>query len=179
MEIVRRGIVVFGLTLIFAAIILRFAIYEACIEERVVDVWDPITPSLLYPQNSTGWDFTASTKWKGVLKLNISASDFVRVVIGQLIDYNMHTKEIIWGIIIFNQTRKVFDHRIEISENVNFLAIINESVNPVNLCGNVKKIEYVNVILHPYSNFTVLIALLGLSLFIFGLVTKSRKRKKS
>ncbi|MEM3629238.1 MAG: hypothetical protein QXQ94_10895 [Candidatus Bathyarchaeia archaeon] len=177
----RKEIVIAGLVFLFAALTLTFVIYERRVVEVVVDAWDPVSPSLLYPypENFTGWSFMTLSESGDFLELNISASDSVRVLIGKLTGYNETTRELFWENIVFNDTGKVFNQRVEISEkSVNFLVIINEGISPITLSGSVKKIEYKNVIFHPYSNLAIPATMLGLSLLIFGLVAKAHKRKR-
>lgn len=128
----RKEIVIAGLLLLFAALILKLIIYEQRVVEVVVDAWDPVSPSLLYPypKNSTGWSFMALSESGDFLELNISASESVRVLVGKLAGYNEITGELFWNNVVFNDTGRVFNQRVEISGmNVDFLAIINEGIS--------------------------------------------------
>jgi hypothetical protein len=66
-------------------LILSFGVWQSRLEEVVLDAWDPVTPSVLYPGNVTGWAFMALTKDGTFLELNITASYNVRVRIGNIV----------------------------------------------------------------------------------------------
>jgi len=87
----KKAIVLTALLFLIIGIFSAFSIQETRVEEVVVDEWDPITPSILYPQNVTGWAFMALTPNGTFLELNISASDIVRIIIEKLISYNETT----------------------------------------------------------------------------------------
>ena len=112
----KRAIVALALLFFVTGIILPFSIKETLVEEVVIDEWDPITPSILYPQNVTGWAFMALTPNGTFLELNISASDMVRIIIGNPIFYNETTGQEIWNNVIFNQTGTNFTQKVEIAE---------------------------------------------------------------
>jgi hypothetical protein len=78
---------------------------------------DPITPSVLYPGNVTGWAFMASTKDGTFLELNITASDNVRVRIGN-IAFNETIGEHIWTNLIFDRSDKLFNQKVAINGTV-------------------------------------------------------------
>ena len=175
----KRAIVALALLFFVTGIILAFSIQETRVEEVVVDEWDPITPSILYPQNVTGWAFMALTPNGTFLELNISASDMVRIIIGKLIFYNETTGQEIWHNVIFNQTGTTFTQKVEIAgKNVDFLEIKNEGTNPVNISGSIKKIGSAYQPFYPYSGLGTLAVLLGLIMLIYGILAKPRTSKR-
>jgi len=175
----RKAIVAVALLLLIIGIILALSIQENRIKEIVIDEWDPITPSTLYPGDVTGWAFMVLTSSGTYLELNISASDDVRIIIG-LIFYNETTGEEIWNNVIFSQTGSCFTQKVEIAgKNVNFLEIKNEGTNAVNISGNIRKMGNIRQPLYPYSGLGTLVELLGLSSMIYGILAKPRRRKRS
>jgi len=168
-----------AIAILFFAVgmILVFSVQETRVEEAVIDEWNPITPSTLYPQNVTGWAFNVLTTNGTFLELNISASDNVKVIIGAL-HYDEVAGEEIWSNVIFNQTGTTFTQKVEIAEkNVDFLEIKNEGANPVNICGNVRKIGNVRRQSYPYAGLGTLTTLSGLIMLIYGILTRPRTAK--
>lgn len=163
--------------LIIGGIILAFSIQESHTEEGVIDEWDPIKPSILYPQNITGWAFMADISQGNFLELNISASDIVRVRIGTIIANA--TEGYIWKDLLFDNYGKRFNQRVSIAEiGVNaYLEIKNEGERPVNIYGSIKKIGDIQKKSNPYLGLGTLTLLLGLILLIYGLSAKPKKRK--
>jgi len=175
----KKAIVVTALLFLIIGIFLAFSIQENRVEEVVVDEWDPITPSILYPQNVTGWAFMALTPNGTFIELNISASDTVRIIIGKLIFYNETTGQEIWHNVIFNQTGTIFTKKVEIAgKNVDFLEIKNEGTSPVNISGSIKKMGSAYQPFYPYSGLGTLAVLLGLTMLIYGILTKPRTSKR-
>jgi len=175
----KKATAILALLFFVTGIFLAFSIQETRIEETVIDEWNPITPSTLYPQNVTGWAFMALTPNGTYLELNISASDDVRVIIGTLIFYDETTGKEIWNNVIFNKTGTTFTHRVEIDgENVDFLEIKNEGVNPVNIYGSIRKIGNVSRQFYPYAGLGTLATLSGLIMLIYGILTKPRTPKR-
>ena len=50
----KRVMVTLALLFFVTGIVSAFSIQETRIEETVIDEWNPVTPSILYPQNVTG-----------------------------------------------------------------------------------------------------------------------------
>ena len=173
----RKAIVIVALILLLTGIVLAVSIQESHTEESILDRWDPITPSKLYPTNVTGWAFMLTSKSNGTfLELNINASDVVRVIIGILIaDVS---GEPIWAKLIFNDTGTRFTQRITIAEtNANFLEIKNEGTKIVNISGDIKKIGNIRQTLYPYLGLGTLATVFGLILLIYGVSAKPKKRR--
>ena len=172
----RKAIVIVALILLLTGIVLAVSIQESRTEEGILDRWDPITPSKLYPTNATGWAFMELTSDGTFLELNVSASDVVRVRIGNLIA-NV-SGEPTWAKLIFNDTGTNFTQRITIAEPyANFLEIKNEGTNIVNISGDIKKIGNIRRTFHPHSGLGTLAALFGLILLIYGVSAKPKKRR--
>lgn len=172
----RKAIVIVALILLLTGIVLAVSIQESHTEEGILDRWDPITPSKLYPQNVTGWLFMAKTSDGTFLELNITASDVVRVRIGTLTT-NV-SGEATWEKLIFNHTGTRFTQRVAIAEtDANFLEIKNEGTNIVNISGDIKKIGNIRQTFHPYSGLGTIAALFGLILLIYGVSAKPKKRR--
>jgi hypothetical protein len=96
----RKAIVTVALILLLAGIVFAVSIQESHTKESVLDKWDPITPSQLYPTNVTGWYFMLNKSIGTFLELNINASDVVRVIIGDL----AAVEEEFWYDLVFNDT---------------------------------------------------------------------------
>jgi len=175
----KKVIVALALLFFVTGIILAFSIQETRVEEVVVDEWNPITPSILYPQNVTGWAFMVLTSNGTFLELNISASGTVRIIIGKLIFYNETTGQEVWNNVIFNQTGTIFTQKVEIAgKNVDFLEIKNEGTNPVNISGSIKKMGSACQPFYPYSGLGTLAVLLGLFMLTYGILAKPRTSKR-
>jgi len=157
------------------AVVLTYVIYEECIEEIVIDEWNPITPSLLYPRNVTGWAFKALTTNGTYLELNISASGIIRVIVGKPVE--VLGKEV-WENVLFNDTGQVFDQKIEVAgKDVDYLEIRNEGMNPVNISGCVKKTGNAAVKFYRYQGLGFFMGLLGTSVLIYGIFAKPQKKR--
>lgn len=168
-----------ALCIIAASFIVAFYIAESHIEEAIIDEWDPITPSTLYPQNVTGWSFIALTPQGSFLELNITASGNVTVIVGKLVFYNETTREEQWSNVIFNQTGMSFLSKIEIvNKDVDFLEIKNDGTKPVDVSGNIKKLDYVKRPYYPYLSLGALTFLIGLTILVYGITTESKRKKR-
>jgi hypothetical protein len=166
-----------ALTLLIVGILLTFSIHESRSEETALDEWDPLTPSTLYPQNVTGWAFMALTQNGTFLELNISASGDVRVRIGVFLTVDEVTGEVVWENLIFDHVGRLFTQRVPIAgTGADFLEIKNEGVAPVNISGNIKKIGNTYRTYYPHASLGTLTLLTGLSLLLYGLFTKPKKR---
>jgi hypothetical protein len=173
----RKVIVIVALMLLVVGVVLAFLIQESYNEEVVLDKWDPLTPSKLYPQNVTGWAFMALTSGGTFLELNMSASDAVRVRIGTVTIDNV-TGEEVWENLIFDHVGTYFNQRVAIvGTRADFLEIKNEGANTVNISGNVKKIGNVYKTFNSYSSLGTLAVLVGLASLIYGVLTKPKKRR--
>lgn len=172
----RKAIVIVALILLLTGIVLAVSIQESHTEENILDRWDPIKPSKLYPQNATGWAFMVKTPDGTFMELNVSASDVVRVTIGSIIaDVS---GEPTLEKLIFNHTGTRFTQRITIAEtDANFLEIKNEGTNIVNISGDIKKIESVRQTFYPYSILGTLAAVFGLIMLIYEVWAKPKKRR--
>ena len=171
-----KAIVVVALILLLTGIVLAVSIQESHTEESILDRWDPITPSKLYPTNETGWGFMINASDGTFLELDIVASDVVRVRIG-IIAPNVYGEET-WPKLVFNDTGTRFTQRITIAEtDANFLEINNEGTNIVNISGDIKKIGNIRQTLYPYLGLGTLAAVFGLILLIYGVSAKPKKRR--
>jgi len=174
-----RSLVILALMFLTAGVILSFGVWQSRFEETVLDAWDPITPSVLYPGNVTGWAFMALTKNGTFLELNITASDNVRVRIGN-ISFNEITGEQIWTNIIFDHNDKLFNQKVAINgTGADFLEIKNEGRNAVKISGNIKKLGNVNRTYYPYISLGTLIFLGGICALFIGFTAKPKKRRLS
>lgn len=168
----RKAIVIVALILLLTGIVLAVSIQESHAEESILDRWDPITPSKLYPTNVTGWAFMLTSSDGTSLELNIVASDVVRVIVGIL------TPVETWEKLVFNDTGTRFTQRITIAEtDANFLEIKNEGTNIVNISGDIKKIGNIRQTSYPYLGLGTLAAVFGLILLIYGVSAKPKKRR--
>lgn len=102
----KKGFVITAVIIILIGIVLAFSVRETYVEECVIDEWNPITPSTLYPNwnydadefNSTGYAFISRAKsdpqkralleseeiLELYLDLDISASNTIRVRVGSI-----------------------------------------------------------------------------------------------
>jgi hypothetical protein len=173
-----KFIVVLALMLLTMGLILLFGVWQTRLEETVLDAWDPITPSVLYPGNVTGWAFMASTKDGTFLELNITASDNVRVRMGNIAS-NETTGEPIWTNLIFDCSDKLFNPKVAINgTSADFLEIKNEGKNAVKFSGNIKKLENIYHTYNPYTSLGTLTLLGGTSLLLIGFTVKPKKRHR-
>jgi len=157
---------------------LTFSMQESRSEETVLDEWDPLTPSTLYPGNVTGWAFMALTQNGTFLELNISASGDVRVRIGVFLTADEVTGEIVWENLVFDHVGTRFTQRVAITgTDADFLEIKNEGAAPVNISGNIKKIGNTYRTYYPHASLGTLTVLAGLSLLLYGVFAKPRKRR--
>jgi len=167
-----------GLILLTAGIVLAYSHPESLPEQVTLDKWDPVTPSTLSAQNQTGWDFTELTQGGSFLKLNVTTSDSVALMIGEL-TYNNVTGDQTWNNLIFNQVGMHFVQDVAINgTGASFLEIDNNGTTPVNISGNVTKIGTVNHAVYPYSLLGTLVALAGFILLIYGVVTRPGPGRK-
>jgi hypothetical protein len=135
-----KSIVILALMFLTVGLIPSFGVWQSRLEEVVLDAWDPVTPSVLYPGNVTGWAFMALTKDGTFLELNITASNNVRVRIGNTV-FNETTGETIWTNLIFDRSDKLFNQKVAINgTSADFLEIKNEGKNAVIISGNIKKL---------------------------------------
>lgn len=172
----RRAIVIVALILLLTGIVLAVSIQESHTEEGVLDRWDPITPSELYPTNATGWAFTLKISGGTFLELNIVASDVVRVRIGILTAGV--SGEGTWEKLVFDDTGTRFTQRITIAEtDANFLEIKNEGTDIVNISGDIRKIGNIHQTSYPYLGLGTLAAVFGLILLVLGVSAKPEKRR--
>jgi uncharacterized membrane protein len=175
---IRKACVIIGLILLTLGIVLAYSFAESSPEQITLDKWNPVTPTTLSAQNQTGWDFTALTQGGSFLKLNVTASDNVALMIGQL-TYNNVTGDQTWNNLIFNQVGTRFAQDVSINgTGASFLEIVNNATAPVNLSGNVTKIGTVNQTVYPYSLLGTLLALAGFILLIYGIVTRPGPGRK-
>jgi hypothetical protein len=174
----RKAIVVSALVFLMVGILLRFSILQSRCEEIVLDEWDPLTPSTLYPGNVTGWAFMVLTQDGTFLELNISASGDVRVRIGAP-TFNEVTGELEWKNLIFDHVGTRFTQRVAIAgTEADFLEIKNEGAVPVNISGNIKKIGNTYRTYYPHASLGALTVLVGLSLLLYGVFAKPGKKRK-
>lgn len=176
----RKAIVIVALILLLTGIVLAVSIQESRTEEGILDRWDPITPSELYPpphqEAATGWAFMALKPRGTLLELNITTSNATRVRIGTIIA-DVHGEPTLVNL-IFNHTGTRFTQRITIAEtDANFLEIKNEGTNVVNISGDIKKIGNIRRTSYPYSELGTLAAVFGLILLIYGVSAKPKKRR--
>jgi hypothetical protein len=166
------------LILLTLGIVFAYAHPESLPEQVTLDKWDPVTPSTLSAQNQTGWDFTALTQGGSFLKLNVTASDNVALMIGELTENNV-TGDQTWNNLVFNQVGTRFAQDVSINgTRASFLEIDNNGTTPVNLSGNVTKIGTTNHTVYPYSLLGTLMALAGFILLIYGIVTRPGPGRK-
>lgn len=174
----RKAIVIVALILLLAGIVSAVSIQESHTEEGILDRWDPITPSKLYPANETGWAFMRTSKSNGTfLELNITASDVVRVRIGFI--FAGIGGEETWTKLVFNVTGTRFTQKVEIiGTGADFLGIKNEWQNKtISLSGDIKKIGNIRQTSYPYLGLGTLAAVFGLILLIYGVSAKPKKRR--
>ena len=132
---------------------------------------------MLYPGKVTGWAFMVLTEGGTFLELNISASDNVRVRVGNLI-VNETSGEKTWENLIFDEYGTRFTQRIAINgTKADFLEIKNEGRTVVNISGNIKKLGNIYQTHNPYASLGILTVLSGASLLAIGLLIKPKKRK--
>ena len=172
----RKAIAIVALMLLLTGIVLAISIQESHTEEGILDKWDHITPSTLYPTNATGWAFMLKTSDGTSLELNITASDVVRVRVGTL--GPNPSDEPIWQRLIFNDTGIRFTQRIAIADTyANFLEIKNEGTNVVNISGDIEKIGDIRQTSYPYLGLGTLAAVFGLILLVYGVSAKPKQRR--
>jgi len=173
---IRNAVVVMALILLTVGIVLAYSHPESLPEQITLDKWDPLTPSTLSSQNETGWDFTELTQGGSFLKLNVTASDNVTLIIGEPI-YDNVTGEETWTNVIFNQVGTRFTQEVAIAGTAaSLLEIDNEGTTPVNISGNITKIGNINQTIYPYSSLGFLVAVVGSILLIYGILTRSGKK---
>ncbi|MGB9853300.1 MAG: hypothetical protein ACPLRY_00615 [Candidatus Bathyarchaeales archaeon] len=174
---IKKVIVMLASVLIIGGVFLAFSIQEAHTEEGVIDEWDPIKPSILHPQNITGWAFMVKIPNGTFLQLNISASDVVRVRIGTLT--TNATGGTVFKDLLFDNLGTRFTQRVSIAGigSNSYLEIKNEGGRPVNISGNIKKIGDIQKTSNPYLGLGTLTAFLGLVLLIYGILAKPKKRR--
>lgn len=204
----RKSLVVIALAIFMFGVVLAVLVRETRIEEDVIDEWNPIYPSVLYPHwdyeknefNVTGYAFISRAKGipekrailekalEVYLELNISASDEVRVRVGFISwDEGMPSQSSnpLYPpkhsmIAIFDDSGTKFDQRVMVQgangTSADFLDIINEGTNVVNLSGSVKLVGKIEKTLYPLSILGIELCLLGFSLLIFGLLIKPKRK---
>jgi hypothetical protein len=165
-----------ALILLTLGIVLAYSHPESLSEEITLDKWDPLTPSTLSPQNQTGWDYAELTQGGSFLKLNVTASTNVTLIIGEPV-YNNVTGEETWANLIFNQIGTRFTQDVSIAgTGATFLEIMNNGTTPANISGNVTKIGNINQTVYPYSSLGFFVALVGCILLIYGIMTRPWKK---
>jgi uncharacterized membrane protein len=175
---IRKAFVVMALILLTLGVVLAFLIKESLPEEITLDKWDPLTPSTLSPQNETGWAYMELTQGGSFLELNVTASDNVRLIVGNPATDNV-TGEETWTNLIFDQVGTRFTQNVTIAgKAANCLDIKNEGITPVNISGNVKKIGNTYQTVYQYSSLGALVILVGFILLIYGIVTRPGPGRK-
>jgi uncharacterized membrane protein len=175
---IRKECVIIGLILLTLGIVLAYSHPESLPEQVTLDKWDPVTPSTLSPQNETGWDYAELTQGGNFLKLNVTASNNVTLMIGEP-NINNVTGEEVWNNVIFNQVGTRFTQEVAIAgTSASCLEIENEATTPVNISGNVTKIGTINHTVYPYSLLGTVVALAGFILLIYGIVTRPGPGRK-
>jgi hypothetical protein len=173
-----KSIVILALMFLTVGLVLSFGVWQSRLEEVVLDVWDPVTPSVLYPGNATGWAFMALTKDGTFLELNITASDNVRIRIGN-IAFSETTGETVWTNLIFDCSDKLFNQKVAINgTSADFLEIKNEGKNAVIISGNIKKLGNTYCIYYPYASLGALTLLGGTTMLLIGFTVKPKKRHR-
>jgi hypothetical protein len=174
-----------ALILLILGVVLAYSHTDAS-EEITLDKWDPVTPSTLSPQNQTGWAYMDRTQGGSFLKLNVTASNNVRLMIGLAGSSNVTeeesnvTEEETWANLIFNQSGTRFTQEVAIAGTAaDCLEIKNDGTTPVNISGNVAKVADVYQTVYPEFYSGALVMLLGFILLIFGIVIRpARKRTR-
>jgi hypothetical protein len=167
-----------ALILLTVGIVLAYSHPESSPEEITLDKWDPLTPSTLSPENQTGWDYAELTQGGSFLKLNVTASDNVTLIIGEPA-YDNVTGEETWANLIFDQVGMRFTQEVAIAgTRASCLEIMNNGTTPVNISGSVTKIGNINQTVYPYSSLGFLVALVGSFLLIYGILTRPGAGKK-
>lgn len=201
----KKFVVTIALLILILGVI-SFLIIETRLEEEIIDEWNPIKPSTLYPYwnetsnefNSTGYMFIDrakgnpnNKKFKQLfeqreiselfLELNVTASGPVRVRVGNW-SYDPNTGKTYFRNTIFDEKGMYIAERVEVdvingSANANFLEIANEDVNPVNISGNIKLKAKMPKVFYPFYGFGILMCLLGFSLVFYGLLAKPKRKR--
>jgi hypothetical protein len=175
---IRKAFVVMSLILLTLGIVFAFLIQKSLPEEITLDKWDPLTPSTLTPQNETGWAYMELTQGGSFLRLNVTASNDVRLIIGTPSTDSV-TGEEVWTNPIFDQVGTRFNQDVAIAgKTADCLDIKNEGITSVNISGNVEKIENTYQTVYPYSALGALAIFVGFILLIYGIVTRPGPGKK-
>ena len=169
--------------LLTLGIVLAYSHPESLPEEITLDKWDPLTPSTLSPQNEngneTGWDYTELTQGGSFLKLNVTASGNVTLIIGEPV-YDNATGGETWANLIFNQVGMRFTQEVAIAGTLaSCLEIMNNGTTSVNISGSVIKIGNINETVYPYSSLGFLVAVVGSILLIYGILTRAAPRRST
>jgi len=157
-------------------IVLAFSKQESYTEENTLDYWDlnNAEMSTINPQDP-GPNWTLEIQEGTLLKLNVSASDTVRVRIATPTRDNVTGEEVLN--IVFNQVGTHFTQDVRGQATTYRVEIKNEGITPVNISGNVKKIVKIYQTVFPYSSLGALVVLVGLTSLIYGILTKPKKRR--
>lgn len=165
--------------LIMGIVLATFSIQKSYTEENTVAEWDVSTPlstlTPLTPNNLTAW---APMQEGSFFELNVSASDTVRVRIGNVTFAD--TGEEVWVYLLFDQVGTRFAQKATINETgTSYLVEIkNEGTTPVHIAGNVflKNTVVKYEAIYPYPSSATLMLLVGLTLLIYAVLTNPKKR---
>jgi hypothetical protein len=199
----KKFVVIIALLILILGVI-SLLISETRLEEQVIDEWNPIKPSKLYPYwnetaneyNSTGYRFIDraegnNTKFRQLLErgeiseifleLNVTASSPVRVRVGKLF-YNSSSGKVDVVNATFNEEGVYIAENVRVqvingSANANYLEIANENVNSVDISGYIKLKAKMPEVFHPFYGFGTLMCLLGFSLAAYGLLAKPKRKR--
>ncbi|MEM3161365.1 MAG: hypothetical protein QW056_00045 [Candidatus Bathyarchaeia archaeon] len=202
----RKGLLIFASIIFVFGFILVISLRETRIEEAVIDEWNPISPSKLYPRwnydanefNITGYAFMSrargdpekrvflesGTILELFLELNISASDVVRVRVGSIspIDnfdeyYSLQAAPKYSMTAIFDEYGTSFRNRVRVDgTDADFLDIINDGTIPVEVSGSVKLVGRMPKTSYPLLGPGILACLLGFLLLLYCIFSKPKRK---
>jgi hypothetical protein len=153
-----------------------FPVEEHYVVEDTIEVWTLQGKTLEpppSPRNRTFWGRLMRRGWW--FELNVSASQPVRLTVSSIQRFGGSPMMSPF----FDKTSASFKEWVRIGSTGTYqIDIINEGTSDVNLQGNViakmNRTEYER--LYPYATLGTLIASTGLPVFIFGILSKRRKK---
>jgi hypothetical protein len=176
---IRKMFVIVALIFLMVGIVLvaAFSIQESYTEENTLNEWDTMSRTL-NPDSEPTW--TLAMPEGSLFELNVSASDTVRMRIGTPL-YDMVTGEEVSFDSIFGQVGTSFTQKVAVDASGTYrVEIKNEGTTSVSIWGNVLAKEIVTkykASSYPYAPLATPLVLVGVTLLIYGALTKPKKAR--
>lgn len=178
MEIKKAIVIVASILLTVGIVSATFSIQESYTEESTLNRWDLNNEPITLKSTGPGLIWGLEMPERSFFELNVSASGSVRVRIGTP-TFIEDTEEVVLTNLIFDHVGTRFTQKVEVDKSGTYQVEIKNEGTPVNISGNVfaKKIVTIYQAVYPYSSLGTLVAIGGLTLLIYGVLIRPKKRR--